>query len=141
MKAVLRSLRGVKGRLRGEYEKAFVPQSLPEVLGLYVEYSLLWWDPLRLCCPGPGPGPAGRRWGPAEAVDVTELEGFGWFEDLAAFTELSGEDDPDKDLVPQLVQRCVFPEVARRLRECWDVTSEGQSRRVAALLDECLLFE
>lgn len=70
-----------------------------------------------------------------------QLEDFDWFGDLATFTEMRGDDDPDGELVPKLIQKCVFPEVSRRIRDCWDVTSAAQSERVAGLLDECLLFE
>lgn len=136
--AVLKSLSKAKERLQahGEYAKAYVHLALPEALSLYVEHSLLWWDPLQLCH-----AEDSTLWGPRGRVSGHQLENFDWFEDLAKFTELLGDDDPDAELVPRLVQRCIFPEVARRLRDCWDVTSLRQSARVAAMLDECLLFE
>lgn len=143
----LRLLSGVKRRLLNVYNEAFVPQALPEALSFYVSYALLWWDPLEHCMRRRGahsvsgdPLPL-PSWGPGKPNSDTELEGFGWFADLAPFSEIMGDDDPDCNLVPQLVQRCVFPEVARRLRDCWNVTSLRQSHRVAALLDECLLFD
>ncbi|CAE8719593.1 unnamed protein product [Polarella glacialis] len=141
--SVLRPLRAAKEKLQGEYKQAFVPEALPEVLGMYVEHSLLWWDPLRLCCPQSLESGSDHvpTWGPKKAVCGTQLEGFDWFEDLASYTELMGDDDPDGELVPKLVQQSIFPEVARRLRHCWDVTSLRQSERVASMLDECLLFE
>jgi len=144
--AVLHPLTAVKEQLKGEYAQAYLPQSLPEVLGLYVQHSLLWWDPLDFCSdPSKGSGEkaglAAQRWGPGKRLAGAQMEEFDWFGDLAAFTELRGEKDPDAELVPQLIQKSVFPEVARRLRECWDVTSSSQSARAAAMLDECLLFE
>lgn len=132
--AVLKPLARVKEQLEKEYSQAYLPQSLPEVLGLHVQHSLLWWDPLDSL-------QGGDSLGPKKRVGGTQLEGFDWFEDLAAYTEMKGEKDPDAALVPQLVESCVFPEVARRLKECWDVTSGPQSASVAALLDECTLFE
>lgn len=135
---MLRPLRAAKERLRDVYSQAFVPQSLPEALAFFVERSLLWWDPLELFPPRPE---SNGRWGPLQRQSGAQLEGFDWFGDLAAFTELFAGDDPDADLVPQIVQKCIFPEVSRRIRECWDITSARQSTRVAELLDECLLFE
>ena len=29
--------------------QAYVPLALPEVLVMYVDHSLLWWDPLQIC--------------------------------------------------------------------------------------------
>eukprot|EP00930_Biecheleria_cincta_P056105 TRINITY_DN42285_c0_g1_i1.p1 TRINITY_DN42285_c0_g1~~TRINITY_DN42285_c0_g1_i1.p1 ORF type:complete len:827 (-),score=223.77 TRINITY_DN42285_c0_g1_i1:25-2505(-) len=140
-RSVLKSLRSAKEKLQEEYRQAFVHLALPEVFGLFVEHSLLWWDPLKLSSIGRPADEPVPRWGPKKAVAACQFESFDWFEDMANFTELMGDDDPDGELVPKLVQRCIFPEVSRRLRHCWDVTSLAQSRRVAALLDECLLFE
>ncbi|CAK9096846.1 unnamed protein product [Durusdinium trenchii] len=132
--AVLKALKTAKQKLQEEYRQAFVHLSLPDVFGFFVEHSTLWWDPFSLCANG-------AKWGPRKALTTTQLEAFDWFEDLAAFTEMMGDDDPDGELVPKIVQKCIFPEVARRLRQCWDVTCIEQSKRAAALLDECLLFE
>ncbi|CAJ1385446.1 unnamed protein product [Effrenium voratum] len=133
--AVLKALKSSKQKLQEEYRQAFVHLALPEVFGFFVEHSTLWWDPLSLCATH------GANWGPKKALLSTQLEAFDWFEDMAAFTEIMGDDDPDGELVPKIVKQCIFPEVARRLRQCWDVTCLEQSKKVAALLDECLLFE
>jgi len=139
--SMLRPIGSAKKRLRAEYSQAFVPMSLPEMLALHVEHSLLWWDPLEICVPASRTGKVTHKWGPSDAVTSVQFEGFHWFEELAAFTEMLGEDDPDAELVPKLMQRCVFPDVLRRIRDCWDVTSARHAERIAALLDECLLFE
>merc|ERR1711904_583180 len=88
-------------------------------------------------------GPAGKSqmWGPKAPEFGATLGNFPWFDRLADFSELLGSADPDVDLVPSVVRGCVFPEVKRRLLNCWDVTSSVQSTAVVALLDECLLFE
>lgn len=135
-RSVLKALKSAKKKLQDEYRQAFVHLALPEVFGFFVDFSTLWWDPLRLLA-----GADDVIFGPRKAITSTQLETFDWFEDMAAFTELLGDDDPDGELVPKIVQQCIFPEVARRLRHCWDVTSMPQSQRAAALLDECLLFE
>lgn len=134
--AALRPLQNAKKRLGEGYTKAFVSQSLPEALSLFIERSLLWWDPLELCSAS-----SNGQWGPSKRISGSQLEEFDWFSELAAFSAASGDDDPDAELVPQLVQRCVFPEVVRRLKECWDITSSNQTARVTALLDECVLFD
>jgi hypothetical protein len=141
---VLRPIRKAKQQLKDEYSKAYVPNSLPEVLALYVDHSLLWWDPLEVCFQhsgANGKAKAQSNWGPSNPITSHQFEEFAWFEDLAAFTELMGDDDPDGELVPKLMQRCLFPEVLRRIRDCWDVSSLRHSERIMALLDECLLFE
>lgn len=134
-RAVLKALKSAKQKLQDEYRQAFVHLSLPEVFSFFVEHSTFWWDPLSLVTDD------GASWGPRKAMTSTQLEAFDWFEEMASFTELMGDDDPDTELVPKIVQKCIFPEVARRLRSCWDPTSGRQTRRAAALLDECLLFE
>ena len=133
--AVLKALKSAKQKLQEEYRQAFVHLSLPEVFTFFVEHSTFWWDPFSLCAK------SGATWGPRKALTTTQLEAFDWFEEMASFTELLGDDDPDGELVPKIVQKCIFPEVSRRLRSCWDCTSVEQSKRAAALLDECLLFE
>ena len=133
--AVLKALKSAKQKLQEEYRQAFVHLSLPEVFTFFVEHSTFWWDPFSLCAK------SGVTWGPRKALTTTQLEAFDWFEEMASFTELLGDDDPDGELVPKIVQKCIFPEVSRRLRSCWDCTSVEQSKRAAALLDECLLFE
>lgn len=80
-------------------------------------------------------------WGPHKANPNAQFESFSWFDDLAAFTELMGDDDPDAELVPKLMQKCLFPDVLRRIKDCWDITSARHSERIVSLLDECLLFE
>eukprot|EP00928_Gymnodinium_smaydae_P004039 TRINITY_DN11413_c0_g5_i1.p1 TRINITY_DN11413_c0_g5~~TRINITY_DN11413_c0_g5_i1.p1 ORF type:complete len:835 (+),score=229.39 TRINITY_DN11413_c0_g5_i1:187-2691(+) len=136
--SLLEPLRTAKKQLGGEYEKAFIHESLPEALSLHVEHSLLWWDPLAL----PGEEEAQEEmWGPRARLAGAGVERFDWFDRVFAFTELRGDDDPDRELVPRLVQGRIFPEVARRLRECWDVSSARQTARVVELLDECTSFE
>lgn len=137
--AVLKALKSAKQKLQDEYRQAFVHLSLPEVFSFFVEHSTFWWDPLSLVTDAGGASAA--SWGPRKAMTSTQLEAFDWFEEMASFTELMGDDDPDTELVPKIVQKCIFPEVARRLRSCWDPTSLTQTTRAAALLDECLLFE
>eukprot|EP00435_Cladocopium_sp_Y103_P024091 s1313_g5.t2 len=135
--AVLKALKSAKQKLQDEYRQAFVHLSLPEVFSFFVEHSTFWWDPLSLVTSDDEKA----SWGPRKAMTSTQLEAFDWFEEMASFTELMGDDDPDTELVPKIVQKCIFPEVARRLRTCWDPTSLTQTVRAAALLDECLLFE
>eukprot|EP00929_Paragymnodinium_shiwhaense_P061948 TRINITY_DN30938_c0_g1_i1.p1 TRINITY_DN30938_c0_g1~~TRINITY_DN30938_c0_g1_i1.p1 ORF type:complete len:834 (+),score=230.02 TRINITY_DN30938_c0_g1_i1:97-2598(+) len=138
-KAVLLPITSAKKHLQAEYDKAFVPMSLPETLQMHISQSLLRWDPLQLTSSSKvGGGKLKENHGPTYG---TQLEDFDWFSDLASFTEMRGDDDPDAELVPQMIQKCVFPEVTRRLRDCWDVTSATQSERVALLLDECIMFE
>jgi len=77
---------------------------------------------------------------PSAPLTETQLEQFEWFNPLFTYTELRGDDDPDAELIPQLVRKCVFPEVTRRLRDCWDITSSKQTARAVALFDECVQF-
>lgn len=132
--AVLRPLQTAKSVISDDYTAAFVPEALPEILAFHIGLSLLWWDPLKLCPDDAGPAPQ-------KISASVHLEDFDWFNDLMSFTELRGEDDPDGELVPKLVQKCVFPDVVRRVADCWDVSSARQSSQVVAVLDECLLFE
>merc|ERR1711977_266791 len=111
-----------------------------DLASMYVGFSLLWWDPLCMSS-RKGSHSTSQKWGPKYPEFEATLEKFSWFDNLAEFSELTGETDPDADLVPTVVRRCVFPEVKRRLLHCWDVSSRAQTEVVVALLDECLLFE
>jgi len=143
-KQLLKPLKAAKTDLeKGDYNQAYLPQSLPEALSLHVGQSLLWWDPLETCQSKghSSSSSSSTRWGPRRSSTTSQLDDFEWFADLSSYTELDGDDDVDADLVPQLIQKYVIPEIARRARDCWDVTSSRQSSAMAKLIDECLLFE
>eukprot|EP00746_Dinoflagellata_sp_MGD_P006481 gnl/MRDRNA2_/MRDRNA2_112699_c0_seq1.p1 gnl/MRDRNA2_/MRDRNA2_112699_c0~~gnl/MRDRNA2_/MRDRNA2_112699_c0_seq1.p1 ORF type:complete len:811 (+),score=237.42 gnl/MRDRNA2_/MRDRNA2_112699_c0_seq1:65-2497(+) len=131
----------LKKKLRQDYVKAHLPLSLPDMAFIYVGFSLLWWDPLRMTAIKDSGEKWGQKWGPRVPEFEPTLEKFTWFDKLAEFSEVAGDTDPDADLVPCVVRRYVFPEVKRRLLDCWDVSSRSQTEAVVALLDECLLFE
>merc|ERR1719387_1992487 len=104
---------GLKKELVSDYVKAHMPLSLPDMAFIYVGFSLLWWDPLRMTAIKDSGEKWGQKWGPRAPEFEPTLEKFTWFDKLAEFSELAGDTDPDADLVPCVVRRYVFPEVKR----------------------------
>ncbi|KAG2438653.1 hypothetical protein HXX76_005200 [Chlamydomonas incerta] len=50
------------------------------------------------------------------------------------------DDDPDSELVPQLVRKLVLPLALHWIERCWDARSVPQTRAVAALAAELLVY-
>lgn len=50
------------------------------------------------------------------------------------------EEDPDANLVPQLVEQLILPRVLRLVARCWDPFHLGQSRAVAAITADVLVY-
>eukprot|EP00053_Salpingoeca_punica_P015875 m.147179 g.147179 ORF g.147179 m.147179 type:complete len:889 (-) comp16823_c0_seq1:406-3072(-) len=97
-----------------QYRDAFVGMSLQKILKPLVQFQLLAWNPLE--------------------PSAVALDTMPWFEDLMLFGIRDGsplsQDDPDTQLVPDLVATVVFPKLAALIEGVWDPLSRAQSTRL-----------
>lgn len=85
-------------------------------------------------------GPA-RPWpGVETCVQDAALDQFSWHAVLCDFSEPDGDRrDPDDAIVPKIVAACVYPRVEPWV-EAWDVASAAQTKRLAAVIEECAMY-
>lgn len=131
---IARRIEDFKHRARAAYFQAYVPESLPQLVSPYVRLELLRWDPLRPAQrQSPGSGDPGAREKP--------LESMGWHRALARYGRPGrggekGKPDPDASLLGVLVDKLALPRLRFLVQECWDPTSEPQSRVLRRAVSE-----
>ena len=118
-----------KKRFPKTYHDAWMSHSAPLLFAPFVRLQLLAWSPLH------GSGSDGA--GAAVAID-----GMAWYSDLFDYGmgEGAGEDDADCNLVPTLVEKLIAPVVEHAIERCWDASSVTQSRRLAGVAKEMLVY-
>ncbi|KXZ48179.1 hypothetical protein GPECTOR_30g275 [Gonium pectorale] len=138
--AVKRRLEEWKARFPKDYTSAYMHLSTPALFAPYVRLELLRWDPLY----GGGEGTAGVG---SAVVPYKGFDSHDWYGELfeygmgsAAGGGPAPEDDPDADLVPQLVRKLVLPLALHWIERCWDVLNVSHTRCVAALASELLVY-
>lgn len=120
------------------YRDAYVALSAPAIFAPFVRLQLLAWSPLRP---------------PHDGDDPTAAAAFDhqpWFQQLFDYgllpsthaaqggqpDAMMGRDDPDGQLIPQLVRRVVLPKVALAVAHAWRPDRRRHSQRLAAVLRE-----
>ncbi|KAI3437850.1 hypothetical protein D9Q98_000296 [Chlorella vulgaris] len=123
--AVKRRLEEWKARQPGAYRDAYVSLSAPALFAPFVRLELLKWRPLH----GGDTGFDSQQW-------YQQLFDYGMAHDPASLDH----DDPDANLVPQLVQKLVLPLAKQLLAGVWSPYSRRQSRAAAAMLADLLVY-
>ncbi|KAL4451797.1 hypothetical protein ABPG75_007459 [Micractinium tetrahymenae] len=123
--AVKRRLGEWKGRQPGAYRDAYVSLSAPALFAPFVRLELLKWRPLH----GGDTGFDSHHW-------YQQLFDYGMPQDPS----LLDPNDPDANLVPQLVQKLVLPLAKQLLTSVWSPYSRRQSRAAAAMLADLLVY-
>ncbi|EFJ52932.1 hypothetical protein VOLCADRAFT_86421 [Volvox carteri f. nagariensis] len=129
--AVKRRLEEWKARYPKDYTNAYMHLSNPALFAPYVRLELLRWDPL---------------YGKAEGAPYQGFDTQEWYGELfeygmnAADGAAMSDDDPDSELVPQLVRKLVLPLALHWIERCWDVVNGAHTRAVAALASELLVY-
>ena len=115
-----------KRRFPKTYKDAWMSHAAPTVFAPFARLELLSWSPLFI--PGGGDGPA------------PPLDGMAWYAELLEYGGALDADDPDGNLVPTLVEKLVAPTVARAAESSWDPASAAQSRRLAGVVKDLLVY-
>jgi GC-rich sequence DNA-binding factor len=133
-----------KKRFPKTYRDAFMSASTPQLFAPFVRLELLSWSPLHALEPDAAPDQ------PAAAIDS-----MSWYSHLFDYGmsaaggggggsggDGGGDDDNDADanLVPTLIEKLLAPVVEHATRECWDPSSVEQSRRLAGVVREMLVY-
>lgn len=126
VETVKRRLEECKFRYPKEYRQAYFSESIAALLAPYVRLELLQWDPL------------------FSGGDVG-LDRQGWYECLFSYglpedPSRADPDDPDCNLVPQLIQKLVLPKIHHMLARCWDPFNLDQSFAAARLLELVFVY-
>ncbi|GFR43325.1 hypothetical protein Agub_g4394, partial [Astrephomene gubernaculifera] len=160
--AVKRRLEEWKARYPKDYTQAYMHLSTPALFAPFVRLQLLQWDPLyggggaggqQEQGEQGGEGGSGGGAGAEAAAAAVPYRGFDsqqWYGELFEYGMNvtaadgsgvgGGEDDPDADLVPQLVRKLVLPLALHWVERCWDVRNVAHTRTVAALAAELLVY-
>ncbi|GAB4819481.1 hypothetical protein N2152v2_006527 [Parachlorella kessleri] len=123
--AVKSQLEEWKGRYPGAYRDAYMSISAPALFAPFVRLELLRWRPLE----GAGAGFDAHQW-------YQQLFDYGMGPDPAA----ADPEDPDANLIPQLVQKLVLPLARHLLESVWDPFSARKSRAAAGMLEDLLVY-
>lgn len=122
--AVKRQLEEWKAQQPTSYRDAYVSLSAPAIFAPFVRLELLAWQPL-----AGGPSFDAQAW-------YRDLFDFGQPQDPSA----ADPEDPDNDLVPQLVAKLVLPLARHQLAEVWRPHSVRESAAAATLLSDLLVY-
>ncbi|GIL59704.1 hypothetical protein Vafri_14431, partial [Volvox africanus] len=130
--AVKRRLEEWKARYPKDYTNAYMHLSNPALFAPYVRLELLHWDPL---------------YGTAEGAPYKGFDTHEWYGQLFEYgintadgAAAMTDDDPDSELVPQLVRKLLLPLALHWIERCWDVRNGPHTRAVAALAAELLVY-
>ncbi|KAL4419512.1 hypothetical protein ABPG77_002298 [Micractinium sp. CCAP 211/92] len=123
--AVKQRLEEWKARQPGAYRDAYVSLSAPALFAPFVRLELLKWRPLH----GGDTGFDSHQW-------YQQLFDYGMPQDPS----LLDPNDPDANLVPQLVQKLVLPMAKQLLTAVWSPYSRRQSRAAAAMLADLMVY-
>ncbi|KAF8820320.1 hypothetical protein IE077_003295 [Cardiosporidium cionae] len=167
MDQILGTLLRFKETFPSEYAKLFTPDALLSLLEPFILWQMLWWDPLNLTSNTLSSLEATTeithassegKMKPMKILTVTTLEAFHWYQSLVHFllqqeTSSSLHDEKEfskeiyknskeistEDLLVKVVQKTVYPRVKEWI-SLWDISSLQQSKRLASLMQEMLLF-
>mmetsp|Transcript_45442 Transcript_45442/g.107776 ORF Transcript_45442/g.107776 Transcript_45442/m.107776 type:complete len:263 (+) Transcript_45442:91-879(+) len=115
LKAVQQRLLTWKRRFPKSYQEAYVDMSLPRLLAPFVRLEVLGWDPLE---------------------DGQTVEGMDW---VKVLFEAESEEE-ESELIPNLVQQVLCPQIKLALSVSWDPASSGSSQRAVGLLNDVLIY-
>ena len=160
------SLKAVKTRLerwkleyRGQYNDAYMAESVPALFAPFVRQELLSWNPLdqargkvnvggKVGITSTNGNGVGSNDDGENAPIVVVYQGFDqqeWHKLLFDYGMPSDgtapdPNDPDVDLVPKIVRALVVPFISATVTRCWRVLSTCQSKIVASMLVELMVY-
>eukprot|EP00200_Dunaliella_tertiolecta_P007949 CAMPEP_0202376512 /NCGR_PEP_ID=MMETSP1127-20130417/6991_1 /ASSEMBLY_ACC=CAM_ASM_000462 /TAXON_ID=3047 /ORGANISM="Dunaliella tertiolecta, Strain CCMP1320" /LENGTH=980 /DNA_ID=CAMNT_0048974315 /DNA_START=38 /DNA_END=2981 /DNA_ORIENTATION=- len=143
LEAVKQRLEEFKLRYPRDYASIYMQMSTPALFAPYVRLQLLQWDPLYADTAAGGTGGSGEVEATAgfdKQAWYTSLFDFGMGAAGEGGTTGMAEDDPDADLVPQLVRKLVLPIAHHLLAKCWEPCSVRQSSAVADIVGDLCVY-
>nr|XP_040574865.1 LOW QUALITY PROTEIN: PAX3- and PAX7-binding protein 1-like [Lepeophtheirus salmonis] len=122
------TINGISNRLNSwkvedydSYNDAYVSMCLPKIFSPLVRLQLLFWNPL---------------------TEHTNIETMEWYKALAVYSYRYGENidalkkDPDKRLIPSLVEKVLIPKTTGLIHASYDPTSSSQTSRLVTFINK-----
>eukprot|EP00958_Prasinococcus_capsulatus_P026959 scaffold5101_cov403-Prasinococcus_capsulatus_cf.AAC.1 len=155
LKVVASKLNEFKIKFPKLYVDAYVGMSVPALFSPYVRLELLLWSPLSSGGEGFFEDMAWYNvlfsYGVDETAEVRRRALIRrilarWPLSVMCLTYLAcgicqpAIEDPDANLVPEIIETVVLPLVGHAVRHSWDVTSPSQSQSLAAVVAELMVY-
>ncbi|KAG5680373.1 hypothetical protein PVAND_009882 [Polypedilum vanderplanki] len=105
------------------YKEAFVHLSLPKIVGIFVRWQMILWNPFS-----------------NELYE--DIDKMKWYHPLAMYGRIEGEteeilrDDPDIFLIPTIVEKIVLGKLNNIIEGCFDPLSTTQTLRLVKLMNQ-----
>ncbi|XP_025948109.2 intron Large complex component GCFC2 isoform X2 [Dromaius novaehollandiae] len=113
-----------KEKFPESYCDAYISLCLPKLLNPLVRVQLISWNPLE---------------------NFTELEEVPWFRAIEEFSDAKnvsgskGDDDPDKTVLPRVIEKTILPKITGFIKNVWDPLSSSQTKNLVQLCNS--IFE
>ncbi|XP_071955937.1 PAX3- and PAX7-binding protein 1-like [Antedon mediterranea] len=100
------------------YHDAYISLCLPKLFSPFVKLQLISWNPLE--------------------PNNKDLEEYRWHDDLLFFgcqnVDVCDRDDPDLELIPNIVDKFVIPKLCGLVENVWDPMSTSQTHRLVTMV-------
>ncbi|KFV87124.1 GC-rich sequence DNA-binding factor 2, partial [Struthio camelus australis] len=108
-----------KEKFPDSYCDAYISLCLPKLLNPLIRVHLINWNPLE--------------------QNFTELEEMPWFRAIEEFDDaknmsgLKEDDDPDKTVLPRVIEKTILPKITGFIKNVWDPLSTSQTKNLVQL--------
>ncbi|XP_062429185.1 intron Large complex component GCFC2 isoform X2 [Rhea pennata] len=107
-----------KEKFPDSYCDAYISLCLPKLLNPLIRVQLISWNPLE---------------------NFTELEEMPWFRAIEEFSDAKNvseskrDDDPDKTVLPRVIEKTILPKITGFIKNVWDPLSASQTMNLVQL--------
>lgn len=120
IEAIRNHLESWKLHFPEQYDATFMGLSAPALFAPFVRLELIDWNPLD--------------------PSSTPFNQHHWYVSLFDYGINAPESDPDHNVIPSLVKSVVLPLLLDLCRDVWDPLNVGESRTLAATLDDISVY-
>uniref|UniRef100_A0A8C3PU68 GC-rich sequence DNA-binding factor 2 n=1 Tax=Calidris pygmaea TaxID=425635 RepID=A0A8C3PU68_9CHAR len=107
-----------KEKFPDTYCDAYISFCLPKLLNPLIRAQLVNWNPLE---------------------NFTELEEMPWFRAIEEFSDAKNiseskrDDDPDREVLPKVIEKTILPKITGFVKNVWDPLSTSQTKNLVQL--------
>ncbi|XP_074009520.1 intron Large complex component GCFC2 isoform X2 [Numenius arquata] len=112
-----------KEKFPDTYCDAYISFCLPKLLNPLIRAQLVNWNPLE---------------------NFTELEEMPWFRAIEEFSDAKNiskskrDDDPDREVLPKMIEKTILPKITGFVKNVWDPLSTSQTKNLVQLCKNLL---
>ncbi|KFO86586.1 GC-rich sequence DNA-binding factor 2, partial [Buceros rhinoceros silvestris] len=120
-----------KEKFPDSYCEAYISFCLPKLLNPLIRVQLINWNPLEV--------------GVIFSQNFAELEEMPWFRAIEEFSdarnksESKRDDNPDKEVLPRVIEKTILPKITAFVKSVWDPLSTSQTKNLVQLCNS--IFE